>query len=85
MLKANNPLYANIKIIDDWVENAIANDEELVMTMLKQDESMAPLFQTCHLVLNWNTLNCNKKMGVFYKHHLLFACHTSNHGYLTHC
>ena len=40
MLKANNPLYANIKIIDDWVENAIANDEDLVMTMLKQGEPM---------------------------------------------
>ncbi len=26
---------ALIKIIDDWVEKAIANDEELVMTMLK--------------------------------------------------
>ncbi len=39
-LKANNPLYANIKIVDDWVENAIANDEELVMTMLEQDEPM---------------------------------------------
>ncbi len=33
-------LYANIKIVDDWVENAIANDEELVMTMLEQDEPM---------------------------------------------
>ena len=39
-LKANNSLYANIKIADDWVDNAIADDEELVMNMLEQDEPM---------------------------------------------
>ena len=39
-LKANNSLYANIKIADDWVDNAIADDEELVMSMLEQDEPM---------------------------------------------
>ena len=38
--KANNPLYAFVDIADDWVESAIADDEELVMSMLEQPESM---------------------------------------------
>ena len=33
-LKANNSLYADIDIADDWVNSAIADDEELVMSML---------------------------------------------------
>jgi len=33
-LIANNPFYADIQITDDWVENAITEDEELVMSML---------------------------------------------------
>ncbi|XP_064402301.1 uncharacterized protein LOC135348074 [Halichondria panicea] len=39
-LKANNSLYAHINICDDWVTNAIADDQELVMSMLEQDEPM---------------------------------------------
>ena len=39
-LKANNPLYADVDIADDWVESAAADDEELVMSMLEQPESM---------------------------------------------
>ena len=39
-LKANNPLYADVDIADDWVESALADDEELVMSMLEQPESM---------------------------------------------
>ena len=39
-LKANKPLYADIDIADDWVESAIADDEELVMSMLEQPENM---------------------------------------------
>ena len=39
-LKANNPLYADVDIADDWVESAIADDEELVMSMLEQPENM---------------------------------------------
>ena len=37
-LKANNPLYADIEIADDWVESALADDEELLMSMLDQPE-----------------------------------------------
>ncbi len=43
-----------------------------------------PLFQACHLVLNWNTLNCNeilKKWVWFHTNQFLFTWHTSNHGY----
>ena len=36
-LKVNNPLYADIEIVDDWVESALA-DEELPMSMLNQSE-----------------------------------------------
>ena len=39
-LKAQNPLYADIDIADDWVESAIADDEELVVSMLEQPENM---------------------------------------------
>ena len=39
-LKANNTLYADVDITDDWVESAAADDEELVMSMLEQPESM---------------------------------------------
>ena len=39
-LKANNPLYADVDIADDWVQSAIADDEDLVMSMLEQPESM---------------------------------------------
>ena len=39
-LKANNTLYADVDIADNWVENAIADDEDLVMSMLEQPESM---------------------------------------------
>ena len=39
-LKANNPLYADVDIADDWVGNALADDEELVMSMIEQPESM---------------------------------------------
>ena len=30
-----NPLYGDIQIADDWVENAITEDEELVMSTLE--------------------------------------------------
>ena len=39
-LKANNPLYADVDIADDWVENAIADNEDLVMSMFEQPERM---------------------------------------------
>ena len=39
-LKANNTLYADVDIADDWVESAAADDEELAMSMLEQPESM---------------------------------------------
>ena len=39
-LKANNTLYADVDIVHDWVESATADDEELVMSMLEQPESM---------------------------------------------
>ena len=39
-LKTNNPLYADVDIADDWVESATADNEELVMSMLEQPDSM---------------------------------------------
>ena len=30
-----NPLYGDIQIADDWVENTITEDEELVMSTLE--------------------------------------------------
>jgi len=30
-----NPLYGDIQIADDWVENTITEDEELVMSRLE--------------------------------------------------
>ena len=39
-LKANNPLYADINIANNWLEDAIADDEELVMSMLAPAEPM---------------------------------------------
>ena len=40
--KANNPLYADIDIADDWVERAISDNEELLTSicMLEQPEHM---------------------------------------------
>ena len=35
-----DPLYAEIEITDNWVENAIANDDELLTSMLEQPECM---------------------------------------------
>ena len=37
-LKANNPLYTDIEIANDWVESALADNEELLMSMLDQTE-----------------------------------------------
>ena len=34
-LKANNPLYADVKITDDWLDKALEDDEELVISMLQ--------------------------------------------------
>ena len=40
-LKTNNPLYCDIEINDQWFEEAIANDDELGMCLVEQnDESM---------------------------------------------
>ena len=41
-LKANNPLYAIVKITDDWLDKALEDDEELVISMLQLpiDESI---------------------------------------------
>ena len=33
-LKANNPLYVDVDIADDWVQSALADDEELLISML---------------------------------------------------
>ena len=37
-LKANNTLYAYIEIVDNWIERAIADDEELIMSTLQRPE-----------------------------------------------
>ena len=58
-LKANNPLYADIDIADDWVESALADDEEILTSMLDQPEQpecmdtmlSIPLYRVCHMVL----------------------------------
>ena len=39
-LKANNPLYANIDIHEEWVEEAIGNDEELCQYLIEQDNDL---------------------------------------------
>ena len=39
--KSNNPLYCDIEINDQWFEEAIADDDELCMCLVEQnDESM---------------------------------------------
>ena len=37
-LKANNPLYADIDVNEQWVEEAMANDEELCQHLVEQDD-----------------------------------------------
>ena len=37
-LKANNPLYADIDINEQWVEEAMANDDELCQYLVEQDD-----------------------------------------------
>ena len=37
-LKSNNPLYCDIKINDQWFEETIANDDELCMCLVEQNE-----------------------------------------------
>ena len=37
-LKANNPLYADINVNEQWVEEAMANDEELCKYLVEQDD-----------------------------------------------
>ena len=37
-LKANNPLYADIDVNEQWVEEAMANDEELCQYLVEQDD-----------------------------------------------
>jgi hypothetical protein len=37
-LKANNPLYAEIDVNEQWVEEAMANDEELCQCLVEQDD-----------------------------------------------
>ena len=39
-LQANNPLYAHFSVNEQWVEQAMANDEELCMSLIEQAESM---------------------------------------------
>ena len=35
-LKANNPLYADIEVNEQWVEEAIVNNKELCQYLLEQ-------------------------------------------------
>ena len=37
-LKANNPLYADIDVNEQWLEEAMANDEELSQSLVEQDD-----------------------------------------------
>ena len=39
-LKANNPLYADVNIEDNWLDSALADDVELTTSMLEQPEAM---------------------------------------------
>jgi len=39
-LKANNPLYADIDVNEQWVEIAMANNEELCKHLVEHDEDM---------------------------------------------
>ena len=38
-LKQNNPLYANTDMNDDWLDQAIANDDDLFAGMVEQTDS----------------------------------------------
>ena len=38
-LKANNPLYANIAINNDWVEEALSNDPDLLIGLIQQHDA----------------------------------------------
>lgn len=38
-LKANNPLYVNVKINDEWLEQSMANDEELFTSFIEQTDT----------------------------------------------
>ena len=38
LLKANNPLYADIVVNEQWVEEAMVNDEELCKYLVEQDD-----------------------------------------------
>ena len=37
-LKAQNPLYCDIEINDQWFEEAVANDDELGMCLVEQND-----------------------------------------------
>ena len=38
-LKTNNPLYADIDIIDEWLEEAMSNDKDLFAGMVEQSDT----------------------------------------------
>ena len=38
VLKANNPLYADIDVNEQWIEDAMTNDEELCRYLVEQDD-----------------------------------------------
>ena len=38
-LKANNPLYTNININDEWLEQAMANDDDLFTGMVHRSNT----------------------------------------------
>ena len=39
-LKAHNPLYAHVELNEQWLEQAMANDEELCKSLIEQNEDM---------------------------------------------
>ena len=39
-LKAHNPLYAHVQLNDQWLDEAMANDEELSKHLIEENEDM---------------------------------------------
>ena len=53
-LKANNPLYADISINDEWLNDSIANKSELFNSLTKQPDELESGINT--------TAKCTKQM-----------------------
>ena len=62
-LKENNPLYADIDINEEWLEQAMSNDEDLFSGLVLNSESVLPTQQP-HNESSINTSNCSSNQFV---------------------